>query len=55
MLMVEVLAAGLTGTKWSLDAPAFNQGTRTPGFAYRSCYWQRRFSQKESSSGSPAK
>jgi delta1-piperideine-2-carboxylate reductase len=31
MLMVEVLAAGLTGANWSLDAPAFNQGTQTPG------------------------
>ncbi|WLH60991.1 Ldh family oxidoreductase [Pseudomonas sp. FP2300] len=31
MLMVEVLAAGLTGANWSLDSPAFNQGTQTPG------------------------
>ncbi|AEA69968.1 Putative dehydrogenase [Pseudomonas brassicacearum subsp. brassicacearum NFM421] len=31
MLMVEVLAAGLTGANWSLDAPAFNQGNQTPG------------------------
>jgi LDH2 family malate/lactate/ureidoglycolate dehydrogenase len=31
MLMVEVLAAGLTGANWSLDAPAFNEGTQTPG------------------------
>ncbi|MBV4551247.1 Ldh family oxidoreductase [Pseudomonas sp. SWRI102] len=31
MLMVEVLAAGLTGANWSLDAPDFNQGNQTPG------------------------
>ncbi|QTH17019.1 Ldh family oxidoreductase [Pseudomonas corrugata] len=31
MLMVEVLAAGLTGANWSLDAPAFNQGGQSPG------------------------
>jgi Malate/L-lactate dehydrogenases len=31
MLMVEVLAAGLTGANWSLDSPAFHQGTQTPG------------------------
>ncbi len=31
MLMVEVLAAGLTGANWSLDSPAFHQGVETPG------------------------
>ena len=31
MLMVEVLAAGLTGANWSLDSPAFHQGAQTPG------------------------
>lgn len=31
MLMVEVLAAGLTGANWLLDSPAFHQGTQTPG------------------------
>jgi LDH2 family malate/lactate/ureidoglycolate dehydrogenase len=31
MLMVEVLAAGLTGANWSLDSPSFQQGTQTPG------------------------
>lgn len=30
-LMVEVLAAGLTGANWSLDAPAFNAGAENPG------------------------
>jgi (2R)-3-sulfolactate dehydrogenase (NADP+) len=30
-LMVEVLAAGLTGANWSLDAPAFTHGSETPG------------------------
>jgi (2R)-3-sulfolactate dehydrogenase (NADP+) len=30
-LMVEVLAAGLTGANWSLDAPSFTQGDRSPG------------------------
>lgn len=30
-LMVEVLAAGLTGANWSLDAPSFAEGARTPG------------------------
>ncbi len=30
-LMVEVLAAGLTGANWSLDAPAFNEGGESPG------------------------
>jgi len=29
-LMVEVLAAGLTGANWSLDAPSFNSGADTP-------------------------
>jgi (2R)-3-sulfolactate dehydrogenase (NADP+) len=29
-LMVEVLAAGLTGASWSLDAPSFNEGSRCP-------------------------
>ena len=27
-LMVEVLAAGLSGANWSLDAPSFTDGTR---------------------------
>src|SRR5271166_3674674 len=30
-LMVEVLAAGLAGANWSLDAPAFQSGNRSPG------------------------
>ena len=30
-LMVEVLAAGLSGANWSLDAPHFMSGDRTPG------------------------
>jgi (2R)-3-sulfolactate dehydrogenase (NADP+) len=30
-LMVEVLAAGLTGANWSLDAPGFDAGARSPG------------------------
>ncbi len=30
-LMVEVLAAGLTGANWSLDAPSITAGDRSPG------------------------
>jgi len=30
-LMVETLAAGLTGSNWSLDAPSFSQGALSPG------------------------
>ncbi len=30
-LMVEVLAAGLSGANWSLDAPAYTSGDRSPG------------------------
>ncbi|MBN8939360.1 MAG: Ldh family oxidoreductase [Rhizobiales bacterium] len=30
-LMVEILAAGLTGANWSLDAPSFADGDRSPG------------------------
>lgn len=30
-LMVEVMAAGLTGANWSLEAPDFNRGDRSPG------------------------
>jgi (2R)-3-sulfolactate dehydrogenase (NADP+) len=30
-LMVEVLAAGLAGAHWSLDAPPFDRGNRSPG------------------------
>ena len=30
-LMVEMLAAGVTGAKWSKDAPAFNKGAESPG------------------------
>ena len=30
-LMVEVLAAGLSGANWSLDAPAFDKGKKNPG------------------------
>jgi (2R)-3-sulfolactate dehydrogenase (NADP+) len=30
-LMVEVLAAGLAGANWSLDAPSFTDGDRSPG------------------------
>ncbi|WP_025127249.1 Ldh family oxidoreductase [Pseudomonas sp. PH1b] len=30
-LMVEVLAAGLTGAHWSLDAPSFTDGSQSPG------------------------
>jgi (2R)-3-sulfolactate dehydrogenase (NADP+) len=29
--MVETLAAGLTGSNWSLDAPSFSQGALSPG------------------------
>ncbi|MEQ1939520.1 Ldh family oxidoreductase [Mesorhizobium sp. CN5-321] len=30
-LMVEMLAAGVTGANWSLDAPSFMQGAENPG------------------------
>jgi (2R)-3-sulfolactate dehydrogenase (NADP+) len=30
-LMVEVLAAGLSGANWSLDAPSISQGNESPG------------------------
>jgi (2R)-3-sulfolactate dehydrogenase (NADP+) len=30
-LMIEVMAAGLTGANWSLDAPDFSRGNRSPG------------------------
>lgn len=30
-LMVEVLAAGLSGATWSLDAPSFSEGSENPG------------------------
>lgn len=30
-LMVEMLAAGVTGANWSLDAPSFTEGTESPG------------------------
>ena len=30
-LMVEVLAAGLSGANWSLDAPSFTRGAESPG------------------------
>lgn len=30
-LMVEILAAGLTGAHWSLDAPSFIAGSQSPG------------------------
>jgi (2R)-3-sulfolactate dehydrogenase (NADP+) len=30
-LMVEVMAAGLSGANWSLDAPDFDSGARSPG------------------------
>ena len=30
-LMVEVLAAGLSGANWSLDAPSFSEGRESPG------------------------
>ena len=30
-LMVEVMAAGLTGANWALDAPSFTSGNRSPG------------------------
>jgi (2R)-3-sulfolactate dehydrogenase (NADP+) len=30
-LMIEVMAAGLTGANWSLDAPDFSRGDRSPG------------------------
>jgi (2R)-3-sulfolactate dehydrogenase (NADP+) len=30
-LMVEILAAGLTGANWSLDAPSFTGGSESPG------------------------
>lgn len=30
-LIVELMAAGLTGGNWSVDAPAFNKGSKSPG------------------------
>jgi (2R)-3-sulfolactate dehydrogenase (NADP+) len=30
-LMVEMLAAGVTGANWSLDAPSFTEGSESPG------------------------
>jgi (2R)-3-sulfolactate dehydrogenase (NADP+) len=30
-LMMEVMAAGLSGSNWSLDAPSFSSGDRSPG------------------------
>lgn len=30
-LMVEILAAGLSGANWSLDAPSFSHGSASPG------------------------
>jgi (2R)-3-sulfolactate dehydrogenase (NADP+) len=30
-LMVEVLAAGISGANWSLDAPSFTKGSQSPG------------------------
>lgn len=30
-LMIEILSAGLTGSNWSIDAPSFSQGDRSPG------------------------
>ncbi len=30
-LMVEVMAAGVTGANWALDAPSFTSGDRSPG------------------------
>lgn len=30
-LMVEMLAAGMTGANWSLDAPSFTEGSQSPG------------------------
>ena len=30
-LMVETLAAGLTGANWSLDTPSFARGSQSPG------------------------
>lgn len=30
-LMVEVLAAGVSGANWSLDAPSFTDGSKSPG------------------------
>ncbi|MEK8128999.1 Ldh family oxidoreductase [Paenibacillus filicis] len=30
-LMVEILAAGMTGANWSLDAPSFEEGNHSPG------------------------
>lgn len=30
-LMIEVLAAGLSGANWSLDAPSFTAGSKSPG------------------------
>jgi (2R)-3-sulfolactate dehydrogenase (NADP+) len=30
-LMVETLAAGVTGANWSVDAPSFTEGNRSPG------------------------
>ena len=30
-LMVEVLAAGLSGTNWSVDSPPYSEGSESPG------------------------
>lgn len=30
-LMIEILAAGVTGANWSLDAPSFSDGAHSPG------------------------
>jgi (2R)-3-sulfolactate dehydrogenase (NADP+) len=30
-LIIEVLAAGLSGANWSLDAPSFSDGSQSPG------------------------
>src|SRR5690606_6381361 len=30
-MMVEMLAAGVTGANWSLDAPSFTEGSESPG------------------------
>jgi len=33
-LMVELMAAGMTGADWSFDSAAFNSGSRPPGVGY---------------------
>ena len=41
-LMVEVLAAGMTGANWSLDCPPFDQGSDSPAADCSLPRWRRR-------------